>query len=130
MGGIACVTPPEIVETSPIIRTVKLTSTETVGAFGQISIKTYSKPAVPGLRSVLELALCPSWSGFMKVAMQSYLYETTRIETLPFINLDSSNTSTIYTGLCFAQKQCEKHGLKICPVTYRYVQLCFTTTGQ
>lgn len=132
MGGIACVTPPGIVETSPIKRTVKLPSAESVGAFGQIPIKTYSKPAVPSLQSVvidplknpdqelqplrsaaaldalwvvgyiLELAACPSWSGFMKAAMQSDLQETTRIETLPFINLDPSNPSTIYTTLCFA----------------------------
>jgi len=148
MGGIACVTPPGIVDTSPIKRTVKLPSAETVGAFGHIPIKTYSKPAVPGLQSViidhlkipdqelqplcsaaaldslwvvsyvLELAPCPSWIGFMKVAMRSDQYERTRIENLPFINLDPSNPSTIYTALCFAQKECEKHGLRICPVTF------------
>ena len=32
-----------------------------------------------------------------------------RIETLPFINLDPSDPSTIYTALYFAQSQCEKH---------------------
>ena len=120
MGGIACVTPPGVVDTSPIKRTVKLQSAEKVGAFGHIPIKTYNKPAVPGLQSVvigplkipdqelpslrtavaidslwvagyvLELDLCPSWSGFMKVAMQSDQYEKTRIEALPFINLDPS----------------------------------------
>ncbi len=148
MGCVSCVTPPGIVDTSPIKRTVKLPSAETVGTFGHIPIKTYSKPAVPGLQSVvidplkipdqevqpfrsaaaldslwvvgyvLELTPCPSWSGFMKVVMQSDLhaYQTTRIETLPFINLDPSNPSNIYTALCFAQKQCEKHGLRICPV--------------
>lgn len=130
MGGNTCVTPPGVVNTSPIKRSVKLQSADKVGAFGHIPIKTYSKPAVLGLRSVvidplrkpdqetpslrsavaidslwvagyvLELGMCPSWSGFMKVAMQSDQYETTRIETLPFINLDPSNLSTIYTMLC------------------------------
>ena len=148
MGGIACVTPPGIQETSPVKRNVKIPSAEVLGAFGHISIKTYSKPAVPGLQSVvvdplmvpdqelnpscsataldslwvvgyvLELAPCPSWSGFMKVAMQSDQYDRSRIETLPFINLDPSNPSTIYTALRFAQQQCEKHGLKVYPVTF------------
>ena len=54
----------------------------------------------------------------MKVAMQSDQYERTRIEVLPFINLDPSNPSTIYTALCFAQTQCEKHDLRICAVTF------------
>jgi hypothetical protein len=129
MGGIACVTPPGIMDTSPIKRTVKLPSAKTVGAFGHIPIKTYSKPAVPGLQSViidplevpnqdlhlqpfctaaaldslwvvgyvLELAPCPSWSGFMKVAMHSDHYERTRIETQPFINLDPFNPTVLFT---------------------------------
>ena len=55
----------------------------------------------------------------MKVAMQQCnQYERSRIETLPFINLDPSNLSTIYTALCFAQKQCENYGLRVCPVTF------------
>ena len=54
----------------------------------------------------------------MKTAMKSDQYQRTRIETLPFINLDPSNPSTIYTALCFAQTQCEKQGLRICPVTF------------
>ncbi|KAK4315550.1 hypothetical protein Pmani_013241 [Petrolisthes manimaculis] len=37
---------------------------------------------------------------------------------LPFINLEACNPSTIYTALCFAQEQCDKHNLKICPVTF------------
>lgn len=54
----------------------------------------------------------------MQVAMKSEQYEISRIETLPFINLDPTNLSTIYTALCFAQRQCVKHGLRICPVTF------------
>ena len=37
---------------------------------------------------------------------------------LPFIKLDPSNPSTIYSALCFVQTQSEKHNLKICPVTF------------
>ncbi len=119
-----------------------------VGAFGNVPIKTYSKPAVPGLKSViigpmkapekepryvisakvldtlcvagyvLELSPCPSWSGFMKVSHQNENVDKTRIEVHPFINLDPGNLSTIYTTLSFAQDQCQKHGLGICPVTF------------
>lgn len=67
---------------------------------------------------ILELAPCPSWGGFIKMAVKSDQYETSRIEILPFINLEPSNPSTIYTALCFAQKLCKKHGLQICPVTF------------
>ena len=141
MGGIACVTPPGTRITSPIKCKVKVPPAKTVATFGQITVKTYIKSAVPGLESVvvdplkipdhelrpfsssaatldflwvigyvLELTPCPSWNGFMKVAMDSghHQAERTRIEFLPFINLDSSNLSTIYTALSFSQSQCDK----------------------
>jgi len=44
--------------------------------------------------------------------MKNDQYERSRTVTLPFINLDPSNLSTIYTA------QCEKHGLQVCPVTF------------
>ena len=50
--------------------------------------------------------------------MKSDEFQTSRIETLPFINLEPSNPSTSYTALCFAQTQSDKHNLKICPVTF------------
>ena len=146
MGGIACVTPPGTVDKLPIKRTVKASSAELLGTFKQIPIKTYSKPAASGLQSVTVeplkvynsqrflatsidcvwmlgyvLNLTPRflWSGFMKtVFMKNYGYQTSRIETLPFINLDPSKLSTIYTALCFAQDLCEKNYLKTCPVTF------------
>ena len=43
--GIACVTPPGVIETVPVKREVKLPSAEMLGSFGHIPIKTYSKPA-------------------------------------------------------------------------------------
>lgn len=145
MGGIACVTPSGTVDKSPTKRTVKAPSAELLGTFGQIPIKTYSKPAVPGLQSVIVeplkisniqslqatgfdcvwmfayvLTLTPRLplSGFMKTVLRNDEFHTSRTETLPFINFDPSNPSTIYTSLCFAQEQSEKHDLKICPVTF------------
>ena len=62
MGGIACVTHPGTVDKSPIKRTVKSPPAELLGTFGKIPIKTYSKPAVPGLQSVTvePLKICES----------------------------------------------------------------------
>ena len=39
------------------------------------------------------------------------------IDTLPYLKLDPSNPSTIYTDLCHVQTQCEKVNLSLCPVT-------------
>ena len=111
-----------------IKREVKLKSAENIDTFGQISIETYNKPAVKGLHSyiiqplmclehepssppsavaldnlwvfgyVLYTDQCPSWSGFIKVVMRNERYGTSRLLTLPFINLDPGNIST-YTLL-------------------------------
>ena len=45
-------------------------------------------------------------------------FEMTRVEVLPFISLDPSNLSTIYTALQFAQKECDNHGISACPATF------------
>ena len=70
------------------------------------------------LEYLLILTPCLPWSGFMKIVMKNYEFQSSRIETLPFIRLDPSNPSTIYTALCFAQAQSEKHNLSICRVTF------------
>ena len=57
----------------------------------------------------LNLSPCLPWSGFMKTVLKSEEFKTSRIETLPFINMDPSNPSTIYSAFCFAQLQCEKN---------------------
>ena len=54
----------------------------------------------------------------MKTALRNCEFQAPRIETLPFIKLDPSNPSTIYSALCFIQTLSEKHNLKICPVTF------------
>ncbi len=133
MGGIACVTPAGTVDTNELVpRVVTIPPAETIGLTGNIPVKTYTRPAVSGLRAiairnviavgdtpatlrtaialdslwhigpVFEISPCPSWSGFMQVAMSSCDYDTSRIEVLPLINLDPSNQSTIYTALHFA----------------------------
>ena len=137
-------TPPGTVEMSFVKRTMQLPPAEAVSTFGQIPIKTH-KTAVPALQSVtveplqisdthrlqvsaldsvwmlrymLNLTPCLPWSGFMKAVWKSDEFHTSRIETLPFINLEPSNPSTIYTALCFAQTQSDKNNLKICPVAF------------
>ncbi len=54
----------------------------------------------------------------MQLAVTGENHMKTRIEILPFINLDPGNASTIYTALSFAQKQSEKYGLGTCAVTF------------
>ncbi|ELT96415.1 hypothetical protein CAPTEDRAFT_203052 [Capitella teleta] len=45
-------------------------------------------------------------------------YERTRIEILPFINLQPTDPSSIYTALNFSRKQSSLHGMKTCFVTF------------
>jgi hypothetical protein len=60
----------------------------------------------------------PSWTGFMQTAVRSENHHKTRVEILPFINLDPSNPSTIYTALSFAKKEYDLHGINTCFVTF------------
>ena len=50
--------------------------------------------------------------------MKSENHEKTRAEMLPFIHLDPSNPSTIYTAVCVSKNQCELHGINTCFVTH------------
>ena len=45
-------------------------------------------------------------------------YDTSKVQRLPFINLDPSNSSTIYTALCFAADECLKQKQCHCVVTF------------
>jgi len=146
MGGISCVTPAGNPDRITLQRsTTDLPKAEVVGKFGKIPIKTYKKPTQIVLSSVtvdtlkdagtvpsqqlafsldylwmlnFSIKTCPAWNGFMQTAVTGTNYEKTRIEILPFINLDPSNPSTIYTALSFAKRQCELHGIKTCIVTF------------
>ena len=60
-----------------------------------------------------------SWAWFMQSAMQNTgTYDVSEIRTLPFINMDPSDCSTIYTALCNARAKCDKAGQKTCFVTF------------
>ena len=54
----------------------------------------------------------------MQIAMRDGVFEKSRVEMLPFINLDPTRPSTVYMALCVAQKECEKQGRLACPVTF------------
>ncbi|ELU08869.1 hypothetical protein CAPTEDRAFT_206056 [Capitella teleta] len=60
----------------------------------------------------------PSWGGFMQLASKGEIYEKTRIEILPFINLQPTNRSSIYTALNFAREQSSLHDMETCFVTF------------
>ena len=54
----------------------------------------------------------------MEVVVKSEGHEKSRVEILPFINLDPSNVNTIYSALSYAMNQCEMHGIKTCHATF------------
>ena len=129
-------------------RNLNIPSAEVIGSFGNVPLLSYCKPSVPGLQSITIVDLTTtsvkpqtlmfadaldtlwlagylvektprtSWSGYMQVATSCGSYDKSRIEVLPFINLDPTKPSTIYTALHFAQKQCERQGKLTCPVTF------------
>ncbi|ELU13381.1 hypothetical protein CAPTEDRAFT_209293 [Capitella teleta] len=60
----------------------------------------------------------PSWGGFMQLASKGEFCKKTRTEILPFINLQPTNPSSIYTALNFAREQSSLHGMETCFVTF------------
>ena len=67
----------------------------------------------------LDITPRPSWNGFMQVIMEhTGTYEISHLEPLPFINMDPTNMSTIYTSLLFAQVECNKQRVNTCFVTF------------
>ena len=60
----------------------------------------------------------PSWSGFMQIVNKEGEFECTKIQILPFINLNPNDMSTIYIALSFAQKLCDRHKIAAAPVTF------------
>lgn len=68
----------------------------------------------------LDITPHPGWGGFNQVATenQSNEFHVSDVVTLPFINLNPSNLSTIYTALNFALKEASRHGRNYCIVTF------------
>jgi hypothetical protein len=62
---------------------------------------------------------CPSWNGYMQTVLSSTsTFETSRIVVLPFIRLQPSDPSAIYSALTFAESQCSKYNQLSCFVTF------------
>lgn len=58
-----------------------------------------------------------SWNGYMSSVNYTATISCTKIEPLPFVNLDPSNLHSIYTALTFAAETSERYG-KCCIVTF------------
>ena len=72
-------------------------------------------------------AVCPSWGGFMQMAVKGVKHDRSRIDILPFINLDPNQPDTIYSALSYAQNLCDKQKLGIAPITFDqplYIKAC------
>ena len=145
MGGIKCIT---LVPPSRTAQTVKRVlnppKSSVIGSFANIPVETYHKPLVKGLSKIvikditspamsmfnmelidaLWISGCvigasprPSWGGFMHI-VSCGSYDVSQVDALPFINMDPSNPSTIYTALRFALKESRKYNNKTCFVTF------------
>ena len=85
---------------------------------GSLKPRTVSAPATIKLVTSLDYewltrfslpqqlkAKCPNWSGFMQAAVKGQSHEKSSIQILPFINLDPTEPTTIYTALLYAEQQ-------------------------
>ena len=60
----------------------------------------------------------PGWNGFMNIIYSNKeKCDGTYVMAVPFINLDASNNSTIFTALCFAAEESRKQN-QSCIVTF------------
>lgn len=59
----------------------------------------------------------PSWSGYMRSAVNTGTWEVSRVLAVPFINLEPGNLTTLYSALTFAAKQSQLHN-QVCVVTF------------
>ena len=67
----------------------------------------------------MEILPRPSWAGFVQAAMKtSGLYAVSSVHALPFINLDPTKPSAIYSALMFAADECKKNDKAWCIVTF------------
>ena len=68
----------------------------------------------------LGITPAPGWSGFNQLVTesQSNVFRVSDVVALPFINLNPSDMSTIYTALMFAQKETSLFNRSYCIVTF------------
>ncbi|MES9880176.1 MAG: hypothetical protein ABW185_04765 [Sedimenticola sp.] len=149
LGGIAGVTPAGECVEKELPRSTNVRSAIASGQFAEIPVRKFTKPQVPGLKSVFigpleppnnnppslklakaldnvwmtsfavpELVRCPSWSGFNQTVMKQGTYEVSRIDVLPFINLNPNHPDTLYSALSYAQDLSLKYKLGVAPVTF------------
>ena len=147
MGSIQCSTPTSnsgsVGATKRVLTPPKAS---VIGSYAEVPIKPYTQPPSKALSKLTikdpiehEVATTVaerldvlwisghtiqatpqlSWAGFMQSAMQNTgTYDVSEITTLPFINMDPSDCSTIYTALCYARAQCDKAGQKTYFITF------------
>ena len=61
----------------------------------------------------------PSWSGFMsKVHRRTSVYSTSAVLPLPFVNMDPTKLSTMYTCILLATEQRKKCGWHCITITF------------
>ena len=67
----------------------------------------------------LGIECIPGWGGFNHLVTElDNVFQVSDVVALPFINLDPTNLSTIYTALLFAQSEASKYNRNYCIVTF------------
>ncbi len=67
----------------------------------------------------LEIESIPGWGGFNHLVTEmNSVFQVSDVVALPFINLDPTNLSTIYTALLSAQSEASKYNRNYCIVTF------------
>lgn len=145
MGGVMVVTPENAITIDPLHK--KPRNQLQAGQFGTAPIAVYHKPPIPGLSKIkvekLSLfkpeslrASCllnylwaygqmnnfqpnSSWQGYMSAKMQGKDSQNiSKVIPLPFVNLDPTNPTAIYSSLMFAIKLCKQYNMKTCIATF------------
>ncbi|CAH0746943.1 unnamed protein product [Bemisia tabaci] len=61
----------------------------------------------------------PSWSGYMTLSTKNFTeFSTSSVIALPFINLDPSNLTTLYSALQFAKSESKRYKMESTIVTF------------
>lgn len=144
MGGIMCATPHSSVTSSrKIKRLKKVPSSDVIGKFGYLPVKTFEKKQSLGLKKILIDDLSDKsnididqidflwlfakkinpettrgWNGYMEEAFKNKQFSQTKIIPLPFVNDLPSKYDTIYTVLLQAAEKCKLSGQKQTFVTF------------